>query len=138
MNKAFKLFLESLIERNYISVFNDENGSEYTIPAPAISGFLLNPNKSDDVGALDDGDFFLTCEYFIDGNVPSGLYTLKYGDLILESAKAPVLSHTMDQTARDLISLARMCSKKIITQQKMAQKRNMIMGMISNCEQHIN
>lgn len=132
MNIVLYEYLSALIERNYISVTNDENGSEYTIPASAFSTtilFILDNGYIDE-----DHDFKLTCQYFLEGNIPSGLYTLQYGDTILESASAPVLSRPTTQTARDLISLARKCSTKIITQQKMAQKRNMIMGMFGNHE----
>ena len=139
MNQPLKEFLTYLIKQNYISVFNDESGSEYAIPAPMISATVFTPGASmNNLDALDEDDFILSCQYILDGNIPSGLYTLKYGDMILESAKTPVLSHPTSQTARDLISLARACSQKIIAQQKMAQQRNMIMGMNSNYGQHTN
>ena len=136
MTKPFKEFLTTLINQNYISVFNDESGSEYTIPASELAAVLIDPRTlntpSYNPEELEAGDFFLSCEYFVDGSMPYGLYTLKYGDTLLESAKTPVLSKPTNKPARDLIDLARVCSKKIIAQQKLAEARNMIMGMSSD------
>ena len=132
----------NLIQRNYISVFNDENGSEYTIPANDVEGFLLDPSdltkNPEQFDPLSESDFIISCQYSVVGSVPLGLYRLEYGDILLESASAPIFAKETDKTAQDLISLARACSKKIIAQQKMAQKRNMIMGMRLDYEQHTN
>lgn len=142
MNRTLKAFLKTLIKYNYISVFNDENSSEYTIPAPDIAGFLVDPSatssQTDDFEEFDNENFYISCEYFVEGTVPSGRYTLKYGDIVIETAQSPIFSTKKTSTARDLILLARACSKKIIAQQKMAQKRDMIMGMLNNYDQYMN
>ena len=80
MTKPFKEFLTTLINQNYISVFNDESGSEYTIPASELAAVLIDPRTlntpSYNPEELEAGDFFLSCEYFVDGSMPYGLYTL--------------------------------------------------------------
>ena len=133
MNKAFKKFLMGLVAKNTISVFNDETGSDYQIPTPGIEGYLLNPSTPisafDKMDIMEECDFIISCQYVLNGGVPLGVYRLEYGDMVLETASAPLFSTPKNQKARDLISLARACSKKIIAQQKMAQTRNMIMGM---------
>ena len=133
MNKQLKRFLMELIAKNPVSVFNDESGSDYQIPSPNVESFLFDLstpismfNKFD---VLSEDDFIISCAYDLRGGTPCGVYELKYGDVVLETATAPILSRPTTQKARDLISLARTCSKKIIAQQKMAESRNMIMGM---------
>jgi len=145
MTTEFKLFLMDLIKRNYISVFNDESGSEYSIPAKDVDFFILDPSdltkSPDKIDELEGNDFIISCEYSVVGNIPTGAYRLEYGDTVLETATMPLMSKKPfkpSKTANDLISLARACSKKIIAQQEMAQKRNMIMGMRTNYEQHTN
>lgn len=134
MDKEFKRFLMELIAKNPISVFNDEDGSDYQIPAPGIEGYVINPSTPismfDKIDVMEESDFIISCRYVLNGSIPLGVYRLEYGDMVLETASTPVFSRPTNQKARDLISLARACSKKIIMQQKMAQTRNMIMSML--------
>ncbi len=136
MDKNLKQFLTKLIAKNPISVFNDESGSEYQIPAPGVEGYVINPatpiSMFDKIDVMEENDFIISCEYVLTGSVPLGVYRLEYGDVVLETATSPVFSRPTTKSARDLISLARACSRKIIAQQKMAQSRNMIMGMAQN------
>ena len=132
MDKEFKRFLMKQIAKNTISVFNDEDGSDYMIPTPEVEAFIMDPKKPlstfDDLDIVEESEFIISCRHTSIGPIPFGIYTLEYGDTTLETASAPLFSEPTNQKARDLISLARACSKKIIAQQKMAQKLNMIIS----------
>ena len=130
MNKSFKKFLMDLIKKGTISVFHDEAGSDYIIPGQNSIALIADMRTPDEITELKcDDDFTVSCEFFTQSAIPYGSYKLEYGDEVLLSAIAPLFVQPKDKTARDLISLAKACSKKIVVQQKMAQQRNMILGM---------